>query len=90
MVAVVVEVINLVVVGVVVLVVVLVSLSVVVPGCRRRSCPERCQSCPGLLSSSLLVMLAEVVVDGRDPPDDSARLPNTPACAVDPPSIYHY
>ena len=65
MVAVVVEVIVLVVVGVVVLVVVLVSLSVVVPGCRRRSCPERCQSCPGLLSSSHLVMLAEVVVDGR-------------------------
>ena len=51
MVAVVVEVINLVVVGVVVLVVVLVSLSVVVPGCSRRSCPDRCQSCPGLLSS---------------------------------------
>ena len=89
MVAVVVEVINLVVVGVVVLVVVLVSLSVVVPGCSR-SCPDRCQSCPGLLSSSLLVMLAEVVVDGRDPADDSARLPGTPACAVDPPSIYHY
>ena len=86
MVAVVVEVINLVVVGVVVLVVVLVSLSVVVPGCRRRSC----QSCPGLLTSSHLVMLAEVVVDGRDPADDSARLPDTPACAVDPPSIYHY
>ena len=90
MVAVVVEVIVLVVVGVVVLVVVLVSLSVVVPGCSRRSCPDRCQSCPGLLSSSLLVMLAEVVVDGRDPADDSARLPDTPACAVDPPSIYHY
>ena len=86
MVAVLVEVIVLVVVGVVVVVVVLVSLSLAVPGCRRRSC----QSCPGLLSSLLLVMLAEVVLDGGDPPDDSARLPDTPACAVDPPSIYHY